>query len=222
MPDGSKGFIFTGNSLSRVYQAEIQTQSQIESLNQQYYFIYIRNNNYTLLPTATLQNKDFDKLIQEFSLWSENEVINGETAKIYSTADGLYYNLLIGESYVRLKQWENTIALERAALNNLSNDLIEKDIVEIQRVDKTSLPVFLDIGVFPYYRSDLNLSTYEDNINLYVLNSQTHKIIEISPKQLPSVSEGNAQELEQQARELIALIAPEVNLDLLITAHGEK
>lgn len=142
--------------------------------------------------------------------------------EVYSTSDGLYYGILIGDSYVKMKQWEFQIATVRSNLANLSQQSIETDIFEIQRLENGSTPLFIDIGVFPYYRSDINLSTYETALNFYILNSQTHKVIEISPKQLPIAIEGNVQELESKAMELITLISPEVNIETLTSAHGEK
>jgi hypothetical protein len=219
LPDGKESFVFTGESLSKVYQVELQLTIEIENFNQQYYSLVINSNFTTLTPVAS---KDLENLLEEFSIWSENEVLHGSIVEVYSTSDGSHYSILIGDSYVKMKQWEFQIATVRANLSNLSQESMGIDIFEIQRIENGSLPVFMDIGAFPYYRSDVNLSTYETALNFYILNSQTHKVIEISPKQLPTAIEGNPQELEQKAKELIALISPEVNIELLTPTHGEK
>lgn len=218
-----EGFLFTDQSLLKVYNAEMPVQIEITSLNEKYYTLAMRENR-TLPPLNPLaQNGEYDKLLKEYLAWLEQETIHGSAVRLYSTGEGQYYSILVGESYVTQKLWEQELTIARAKLNNLSDEAIKADILEIQRVENSSGQVtFLDIGSIPYYSLDKKLSDYETKSNTYVLYSQTHQIIEIAPKQSPLGSEGSAQELEQKAREIIAQIAPDVNFDALILTKSQK
>lgn len=169
------------------------------------------------------QNGEYDKLLKEYLAWLEQETIRGSAVRLYSTGEGQYYSILVGESYVTQKLWEQELAIARAKSNNLTDELIELDIQQIQKLENSGGQVkFVDIGLIPYYSLNSKLSTYETPSNYYVLYSQTHQIVEITSKLLPPGSEGSAKELEQKAREMITLISPEVNLDTLTPAHAEK
>lgn len=223
LTDGTEGFLFTGEALGKVYMEEERVQKEMAALNEEYYALVMKKSPATPTPNPLAQSGNPDKFLEEYLAWSEQESKQGSVVWVYATGDGSYYNILIGESYVALTQWEQELAIARAKLNNLPDKVIEADILEIQRVENSGGQVkFLDIGNFPFYSSDKKLSTYETQSSTYILYSQTHQIIEIEPKQLPPASEGLAKELEQKAREMIALISPEVNLDTLTPAHGAK
>jgi len=223
IPDKPDGFLFTGQSLINVYNAEMPVQAKITSLNERYYAIVLHEN--WALPTSNplAQNGEYDKLLKEYLDWFKQEPINGSAVWLYSSGEGQYDSILVGESYVAQKLWEQELVIARARLNNLSDEAIKADILEIQRVENSGGQVkFLDIGSIPYYSLDKKLSNYETESNTYALYSSTHQIIEIVPKQMPSGSEGLAQQLEQKAREMIALISPDINLDVLTAVHDAK
>lgn len=223
IPEKPEGFLFTDQSLLKIYNAEMPVQTEITSLNEKYYTLAMRENRTPPPLNPLAQNGEYDKLLKEYLAWLEQETIYGSAVRLYSTGEGQYYSILVGESYVTQKLWEQELAIARAKLNNLSDEAIKADILEIQRVENSSGQVkFLDIGSIPYYSLDKKLSNYETESNTYALYSQTHQIIEITSKLLPPGSEGSAKELEQKARETITLISPEVNLDTLTPAHAEK
>jgi hypothetical protein len=97
----------------------------------------------------------------------------------------------------------------------------------ISRVDNGLVSV-VDVSAFPYYRAEIELTSYETDGNYFTVYSDHHQIIEIIPKvspltdELPLVPNFSIDTLEQQARELIALLAPDTNLDGLTFVPGEK
>jgi len=101
----------------------------------------------------------------------------------------------------------------------------ELDIQAIQKIEGEDSQIkYADRADFSLpYLSDVSLSTYETDSRYYTLDDQTHQIIAIEPKNMPSGSEGlSMQELEKLAREMIALASPEINLDTLTPKHGSK
>lgn len=223
LPSGIEGFEFTGESLIRVYTAEEQVQTEISVLNEEYYALAMAENPTTPTPNPLAQNGEIEKLQEEYSAWYSQEVQNGSIVMLYISGYGSYRPIMIGDSYVTAMQKETEIAIAHAKRNNMSEEIIKLDIQQIQKMENPNgLIRFVEIGTFPYYRFDLKLSTYETLTSFYVLDSQTHQIIEINPKRLPPSSEGAMQELEKQARKMIALVAPEVNLDTLTSVHGSK
>ncbi len=223
LPDGTEGFLFTGKSLIRVYQEEEPVQIEIAALNEQYYLLAMQENPATPTPNPLAQSGDEKKLDEEHAAWYTQELQHGSFVSVYFTANGLYQNILIGDSYIAALQKEHESAIARAKLNNLSDKLIELDIQQIRKLENSDGDVkFIDIGSIPYYSLNLKLSNYETQSNTYVLYSQTHQIVEIAPKQSPLGSEGSAQDLEQKAREMIVRISPDVNFDVLILTQSQK
>jgi len=84
----------------------------------------------------------------------------------------------------------------------------------------------VDTGnLMPFYRADKMLNQYETTHWTYIMDALSHEIIQIAPKDGMTLGNeillsGNT--LEQKARNFIKMAAPDVNLDALTSANGQK
>ncbi len=102
------------------------------------------------------------------------------------------------------------------------SDLIKLDIQRIQGLEPGNVTL-TDIGIFPWYSADIKLTTYVTSTRTYNVYSQTHQIIEIIPKQTPSlVTSSSISGLEKTAIKMIAEFSPDTNLDGLTFSSGTK
>ncbi len=86
---------------------------------------------------------------------------------------------------------------------------------------KVSLPIFYPDIV--HLASEIPFSVFSPGLFYYTLDSRLRLVVWIEPKNMPQGSEGHSvQELEKLAREMIALVSPEINLDVLTPSFGQK
>ncbi|MBI5842525.1 MAG: hypothetical protein HZB19_20745 [Chloroflexi bacterium] len=124
-----------------------------------------------------------------------------------------------------LLNYINLIPLANDPTDTVTPD--ELDILAIQRVEgiNTQVKVGGDSGFTlpPFFSSDSFLSRYETDSRYYALDYITHQIIAINSKTMPTgVVDLPIPELEKMVRDLIALAAPDLNLDALTPNHGSK
>ncbi|GEM_PF-3005632 len=223
LPNGATGFTFYADSYPKVVNEYLQVVQKIEGLNNEYYQIYKEERG--AVPTMTPSSKEdqkarFSILTAEYGSWLKNEIKNGTTITIYDLIK--YTPRLIGESYAKDQEKSDEINALRLSLNDISEELERLDIQQIQKIEPGNVTL-IDIGAFPYYRSDVNLTTYETSTTIYNMYSPTHQIIEILPKQTPEAAIASSVfDLEKTAREMIAKFAPDVNLDSLTPLPGAK
>jgi hypothetical protein len=79
--------------------------------------------------------------------------------------------------------------------------------------------------LMPFYRANRELTSYQTSTWTYIIDGQTHVIVEILPVQETAASEGatlDVAELEQMARQFISKAAPGTNLDSLRSSHSSQ
>lgn len=223
LPNGTTGFTFYAESYPKVTNEYTKVAQKIEDLNNEYYQIYKEERG--SVPTMTPSSKEDQKarlaiLTAEFGSWLKNEEKSGTTVTMYNLIK--YTPIFIGESYAKEQEKSDEINTLRLSLNGISDESKQLDIQQIQKIEPGNVTL-IDIGAFPYYRSDINLTTYETGTTVYNVYSPTHQIIEILPKEFPQgVTASSVADLEKIAREVIAKFAPDVNLDSLTPAGGAK
>jgi len=225
LPNGATGFRFTKESYIKIFKEDVAVHQKIDELNHQYYQIY--KEEMGPVSTATFSSNEnyqtrLAKLLLELKTWLPNELDHGTTVSIYSLALMQYSPLLIGESFSAEQEKEDEINAIKLSMNNISQESTQLDIIQIQNIEPGSVSLS-DIGTFPYYRTDIKLTTYETATRIYNVYSQIHQIIEILPKQLPpAATSSSISDLKKTAREMIAKFSPGENLDKLTSADGAK
>ncbi len=218
LKDGSEGFAFTGASYDRIVQQELLTQTKIQELNEEYFTLYEEDTMPTASATPSTrleQQARLDQLENDEQAWAANELRQGTTVMLYSNPARKYVPFLIGDSYAVEQEKLNEINALRLQASMPPADLINLDIRRIQSLEPGAVTL-TDIGVFPYYRADLKLTTYQTGTRTYNVYSPTHQIIEILPKQIPpGATNLSPADLEMKAVEMIAVFSPEVKLDPL-------
>jgi hypothetical protein len=221
-PDGSEEITFTNVSYMKVMTEYLRIQEKISALNEEYYNLYIQGIQATQTFDSPNQNNQYEKLLEEYSNWLPQELKTGSIVMIYSPVELKYTPVLIGDSYAHMKEKGDKITALRLSTVMPPAASIKMDIELIQSIESGSVTL-MDIGVFPYYRADIKLTTYKTNLRFYNLYTDAHEIIEIIPKQIPS---GNAKlspsVLESLAKELISKISPKINLDNLTPVPNSK
>ncbi|MGC1378813.1 MAG: hypothetical protein WA821_21455 [Anaerolineales bacterium] len=232
LPNGEKGFVFTNDTQVKVMNEETLVRDQIAKLNKEYYELRLREN--PLAPTPTFpadraaRQALSDRITEEFSTWQANELKHGETVTLYPPTNDDFAAILIGESYVLDEEKANQVSALYLSLKvTPSPDMVKLDIQAIQRLEPGDVTL-TDIGAFPYYRSDIDLTTYETSSRVYIVYTKSHQIIEIDVKEPPQTSSLTAiaplsqAELEKKARAFVAVASPGVDLDALTPAGGSK
>lgn len=229
-PDNQESFFFTGASYEKVALAYKNLQQTIEQLNQKYMIMYQKDS--AVAPTLAFddKNKMNEALLQlqnEYSEWANDAINSDDVIRMYNPNSMTYDPQFIGEAYAIDQIKSKQLQRLWLALNGPSEQVIQQDIQEVSKIEKDSIEL-IDLTTQPYYRADIRLSKYESPTNRYTIFSDLHTIIEIFPKTTANTEylTPNAPltipELEQKARELIALLDPDLNLDTLTAAHGTK
>lgn len=232
LENGKPGIAFVGSSYMKVQNADDLVRQQIAALNQEYYELYLQERQSaataTLPPDREQRQALADKVSAEFETWLQNEFEHGATVTLYTEDVDRFTQLLIGESYVLDKEKESEMsALDLSLKVWPAPDLVKLDIQMIQNLEPGDVTL-TDIGAVPYYSLNHDLTHYETKTRLYLVYSNSHDIIEITPKDLPQGSELTPlaplgeKELEQKARAFVALASPKVNLDGLTFAMTSK
>lgn len=232
LPDGQEGIRFLGDSRGKIEAAYRATQECIRELNLEYARLYLEIYKVPAVPDdPALQQARRDELLAifagTFDVWLEREGRSEDIIYIYDPSSMESTSLIVGDTFaksVALEQEYKNISL---ALSGISQEIISLDSKIISSVDNGLVSV-VDVSAFPYYRAEIELTSYETDGNYFTVYSDHHQIIEIIPKvspltdELPLVPNFSIDTLEQQARELIALLAPDTNLDGLTFVPGEK
>lgn len=165
----------------------------------------------------TLTPDHRQKIGTYFFQWIDNSktLSNGHHPKIQVGLNGK------GE----LLSYYNTIPLAINPTDTVTPD--EIDVHAIQRVEgmRSQVKVGGDSGftLTPLFSSDSFLSRYETDSRYYAFDGLTHRIIAIHPKTMPAgIVDLPVPELEKIVRDLIALAAPDLNLDALTPDHSSK
>lgn len=232
LPDGQDGIRFLGDARRKIEAAYRTTQDCIRELNLEYARLYLEIYKVPAVPDdPALRQARRDELLAifagTFDVWLEREGRSEDIIYIYDPSSMGSTYLIVGDTFaksVALEQEYKNISL---ALSGISQEIISLDSKIISRVDNGLVSV-VDVSAFPYYRAEIELTSYETDGNYFTVYSDHHQIIEIIPKvspltdELPPVPNFSIDTLEQQARELIALLAPDVKLDELTFVPGEK
>jgi hypothetical protein len=228
LPDGKEGINFLGDARLKITDAFVETQKCIQQLNLEYTQLYKATHETYSIPAEPLaQRSRLTDLLASLDGWMENERKNGNVIEIYSPYTLGPILFLTGDSYARSVIIEDEIKSLQLALAGISNEDVQLDAEAIKKIDDGNVSL-LGVSAFPYYRSDIKLTSYETGSCYYIIYSAQHVIIEIIPKEIPQTADLtpvaflSAQMLEQRARALIATIAPNVNLDTLTAVPGSK
>lgn len=232
-PDGQEGIRFLGDSRGKIEAAYRTTQECVRELNLEYARLYLEI--YKKVPAVpddpALQQARQDELLAifagTFDVWLEREGRSEDIIYIYDPSSMESTSLIVGDTFAKSVALEQEYKNIRLALSGISQEMISLDSRIISRIDSGLVSV-VDVSAFPHYRAEIELTSYETDGNYFTVYSDHHQIIEIIPKvspltdELPLVPNFSIDTLEQQARELIALLAPDTNLDGLIFVPGEK
>ena len=96
------------------------------------------------------------------------------------------------------------------------------DLAAIQRFEQDGASLVETSALLQVYRADALQRRYQSTRWTYLLDPLSHQILQIQPVEETAAAEGSPlapAQLEQAARDLIAKIAPQVNLAELIPAH---
>lgn len=236
---GRVTFTFTGASDKKIRAAYDELISQLQALDVRYLALYKQDYNPTPFPTFNTKEealKFYYQVMQEDQDWLDKQSNAENVLKIYDPDRESY------ESYLTFEQRDGLLlrneALDKLRMNaELSPELLAKHKVIAEKLDG-GFVVSNEIDGRPYYRNDVTLFQYKTQKNYYLLNADG-AIIEITPidqttstQLVLSVGSATAQpapnmpltqnQLEQQARAFINLIAPGTNVDALTPSVGSK
>ena len=133
--------------------------------------------------------------------------------------------ILIGDSYVAEKEWEQKLDLAEAKANQEYLNFInpEPDYQVIRRIEGADVRITFKEATTSPYRTDTPYTVYETDTMRYTMDSRQHLVVWISPIAEPQAAAGlSIPELEKIARKMIALVSPEINLDSLTYSFGQK
>jgi len=227
--NGSEEFAFTNASDIKVANEFLRVQEIILTLNEEYYNLYVQEKKPTPFPNLSSQSDQYERLSKENSDWLAQEIKTGSTVILYSPMEFKYVPILIGDSYVAMKEKDSEITALRLSAVMPPAALIQADIELIQSVEVGNVKL-ADIGTYPYYRADIKLTTYETSTRFYTLYTDSHQVIEIIPKQTLSGNVDTSSratgvslsKLENLAKEFISKISPKTSLANLTPAPGAK
>ncbi|MBI5842526.1 MAG: hypothetical protein HZB19_20750 [Chloroflexi bacterium] len=224
LEDGSEGVQFTNESIGKVSAEMERVVGLIVELNEKYFKLSMQEHPPVAYPYSTIQSNEYGKLISEYKAWLENELKNGSTI-IIITESGDKHPILIGDSYVAEKEWEQKldIAEEKANQEYLNFINPEPDYQIIRRIEGADVRItFKEVSNSPY-RTDTPYTDYETDTMRYMIDSRQRLVVSMSPIAEPQVATGlSVPELEKMARQMIALVSPEINLDSLTYSLGQK
>lgn len=224
LPDGSDSVKFTGESAGKVFTELMQVNGKITELNEKYYKLSVEENSSIAYPNETPKANELGKLQSKYSAWLTQELVVGSKIKLVSE-DGTKLDMLIGDSYVAMKERENKIAAAQEKANQDYQEYINSDldIQIIQKIEGKNVQVTFTEAAISSYRTDVAYSTYETQDKYYTLDSNLRLVVRIEPKNMMVGSEGlSVPKLEKMAREMIVLVSPEINLDTLTYSLGQK
>lgn len=236
---GEDFFHFTGESDQKIRAAHDHLVKQISILYDKYLTLYKQDYNPTPFPSFSTKEEALNfryQTMQEDQEWLEGQYQAENVLKLYDPDGGGYMSLLPFEQMVWLEVRNRALDQLRMAAE-LSPELLAQHKVIVEKLDGGTV-VSNEIDSRPYYRNDVTLFQYQTQKNYYLLDANG-AIIEITPvdqslsTQLvltPSlVATGatpnaplNINQLEQQARSFIDLIAPGISVDALTPSVGSK
>lgn len=219
-------------------QAYNEVGDKLYRLNERYYLL--SGNPEVTRPAPSYPNSspiDPAKLRYDFHQWLEEERKIGSFVEIYSET-GEKIPVLIGESYVQMKikmnalfsygidpvipqeSYSHTYSQQNLIPGNIDTEIIQK--IEGRKSYVTYVNLFVHSGDPSFLGFDQ--VTYQTDTQMYyTMDASTHQVIAIDPFSMPEGGEGlSFQELESLARNLVALAAPEIDLDTLTPEHGSK
>src|SRR5258706_3972292 len=236
---GQDSFTFTGESDKKIRAAHDNLIRQLNILRDRYLALYKQDYNPTPFPTFNTKEEALNfyyQAMQDDQAWLEAQDKAGNALKIYDPDLGRFENLFTLEQSAWVELRVN--ALNKLRMDaELSPELLAKHKVIVEKLDGGSV-VSNEIDGRPYYRNDVTLFQFQPKKNYYLLNADG-AIIEITPidqttstQLVLSVGSATAQpapnmpltqnQLEQQARAFINLIAPGTNVDALTPSVGSK
>jgi hypothetical protein len=225
---GGEYFLFKGESLKRAQQKETEVLNKIAELNEAYYQLTLQEISMGAYPNQQYAaTREFKWTMSDFSEPTEEEWKNGTYVSIYSTENGIYSRVALGDLYLIVRENNILSATAQAKYEEHLNSIpVPDNIVQvIQRIEgkDSHVKVGGSSGFSDPSLPRVILTTYQTETRSYAFYDQTDWIISISPKEKPSETKPiSTQELEKIARDLAALAFPEINLDMLTPDHGEK
>jgi len=223
LPDGSEGVQYTNESVGRVDAEMTRVVTLIVELNKKYYELSVQENPPIAYPDSTYP-ANIGELNIEYRAWRENEIKHGSTVLI-ATENGSKHPLLIGDSYVADEGWvqQFDIAQVQARQDYFASIDPEPDYEIIRRIEGAEVQItFKDVSNTPY-RTGKPYTEYETATMRYTLDSTLHLVVGMSPIVKPQHTTGlSVPELEKLARDMIVLVSPEIDLDMLTYRFGQK
>jgi hypothetical protein len=179
------------------------------------------NNNVSHSSDGGVQEQ-IDKLLNDYKLALDKELMNGQTKLIDDPPDGKA-KILVGDSAINMdKLWKETVY----KINEISARPIDersKAINLIQSIESGNV-TYLDRGKTPYSKN-VTIERYMLNNRIYSISIESNNIIEINPINDRSFSidaKYTKTELEEMARSFIKQVAGDINLDTLTPTFGNK
>ncbi|MFZ5880859.1 MAG: hypothetical protein ACOY0R_15940 [Chloroflexota bacterium] len=223
LSDGSEGVQFTNESAWKVFTEMGRVDKLIADLNEKYYELSVKEYPSLAYPNPDIPS-DPGRLNIEYPAWLDKEFKNG--SKIILVTDfGEKRSLLIGDSYVEQKQWEKqfdsiNVQARQAYFASIDPGL---DYEIIRRIEGAEVQItFKDVLHSPY-RTARPYTLYETATMSYTLDSTQHLVVGMSPIVNAQYANGlSVPELEKLARDMIALVSPEINLDVLEYSFNQK
>lgn len=223
LSDGSEGVQFTNESAWKVFTEMKRVDKLIADLNEKYYELSVKEYPSLAYPNPDIPS-DPGRLNIEYPAWLNTEFKNGSKV-ILVTDFGEKRSLLIGDSYVEKKQWEQQFDSFHAQARQAYFASIDPgpDYEIIRRIEGAEVQItFKDVLHSPY-RTARPYTLYETATMRYTLDSTQHLVVGISPIADVEGAEGlSIPELEKLARDMIALVSPEIDLDTLTYNFGNK
>ncbi len=223
LSDGSEGVQFTNESAWKVFTEMERVDKLIADLNEKYYELSVKEYPTMAYPNPAIP-KDLGGLSNEYPAWIDEERKNGSIA-VLVTDFGEKRSLFIGDSYVEKKQWEQQFDIVEAQARQAYFASIDPgpDYEIIRRIEGANAQItFKDVSSSPY-RTDKPYTLYETATMYYMIDSTQHLLVGISPIADVQGAEGlSIPDLEKLARDMIALVSPEINLDTLTYRFSQK
>jgi DNA-binding CsgD family transcriptional regulator len=114
---GGEYFLFKGESLKRAQQKETEVLNKIAELNEAYYQLTLQETSAGAYPNQQYAaTREFKLAMGDFSGPSEEEWKNGTSVSIYSTQNGVYSRVAIGDLYLIVRE-DNILSATAQAKN---------------------------------------------------------------------------------------------------------
>jgi hypothetical protein len=166
-----------------------------------------------------------DQATADYGHWLDETIKTGSTVRIFDPIELKYSNLMVGDSAALAElKWQAVLSYERA-LKAPDQDAQNADRAVIRQFESGEVTFFQAGHLLPFYSQVSEQRDYRSQEWSYIIAADSRLVLEITPINLQPRASGNGlsqAQLEQKARDFIAMASPGLDLSRLTFAPGQK